>query len=60
MAHIAVTKCRDHYNGSLSIPHNEQLKRNRVFKNISIHCQHFQQMQRLANIAFILKSEFTI
>lgn len=36
MAHIAVTKCVDHYNGSLPIPHNEQLKGNRVFNNVSI------------------------
>lgn len=33
MAHIAVTKCTDHYNGSLSFPLNEQFFLIRVFKN---------------------------
>lgn len=34
MAHIAVTKCTDHYNGLLSFPFNEQFFKNRVFKSI--------------------------
>lgn len=52
MAYITVTKHTDHYNGSLSFPHNEQFFLNRVFKNTSIQYQQFLQMQPSANTGF--------